>query len=72
MIIETWVFVLIFLVMSIIALISVGGWILESERYSKENKELRYENKKLRTQLSHRIALENIKAANDYYNNKEN
>ena len=72
MIIETWVFVLIFLVISILALICAGGWIIEGERHSKEIKQLRYENNKLRAQLSHRVALDNIKAANDYYNNKEN
>ena len=72
MIIETWVFVLIFLVISILALICAGGWIIEGERHSKEEKELRYEIKKLSTQLAHRIAIDNIKAANDYYNNKEN
>ena len=73
MIIESWIAVSIMVGIFILGLVGLGGWILEGEKNEKlreENKALLYENKKLSSQLAHRIALENIKVANEY--NKEN
>ena len=73
MIIESWIAVIIMVGIFILGLVGLGGWILEGEKNEKlreENKALLYENKKLSSQLAHRIALENIKVANEY--NKEN
>lgn len=73
-VIETWIAVMIAVGFFAVCLIALAGWIYEGERLSKqieENKRLRYENKNLSIELSHRKALENIKAANDYYNTKE-
>lgn len=66
MIFESWIAVMITIGVFLLALVSIVGWIIEGERLSKErkeNKKLLYENKKLSTKLSHRIALDNIKAA---------
>lgn len=70
MLIESWILVIIVLGIFILGLVGLGGWIHESEkneRLREENKALLYENKKLSSQLAHRIALDNIKVANEYH-----
>ena len=74
MLIEYWVFALVVAGIFVLALISIVGWIFEGEKHEaqvRENKALREENKRLAEKIAHRNALENIKVANEYYNNKE-
>ena len=69
-ILESWILTLIMLAIFLFGAIGIIGWILEGERLSKqveENKKLHYENAQLRQRLAHKNALENIKAANEYY-----
>lgn len=75
MLIESWVFAMIVVGIFILALISIVGWIFEGERTSKaheEIKKLQHENAELKQRIARRNAIENIKVATEFYNNKEN
>ena len=75
MLIESWILVLIMVMIFLFGLIGIGGWIREGQKLEKakeENKRLRYQNSQLKLRIAHRNALDNIKVANEYYNNKEN
>ena len=70
MLIETWVFVLIFLVFALFGAIGIAGWTYFSDAYRKqveENKQLRDRNKMLEKRIAYRNALDNVKVANDFY-----
>ncbi len=70
MIIESWIFVMIFLFFAGICVISLAGWIYEGEKLRKqveENKTLREKNKMLEKRIAYRNALDNIKVANEFY-----
>lgn len=69
-ILESWILTLIMLAIFLFGAIGIIGWILEGERLSKqveENKKLHYENAQLRQRLAHKNAIENIRTANEYY-----
>lgn len=73
MIIESWVFVMIFVGIAIICAIALTGWAHEGEnlRQAKaENKALWEENRCLSEQIARRNAIDNIKVANEYYKEK--
>lgn len=73
MLIESWILVMIMLVIFLFGLIGIGGWIAEGEKNRKceeEIKRLRYEIKIRDEKLSRIAKLFNIKVANEY--NKEN
>ena len=75
MIIETWILAMIVAVIFILGLTSIIGWIFEGERTSKaheEIKKLQHENAELKQRIARRNAIENIKVATEFYNNKEN
>ena len=75
MLIESWIAVMIMVVVFAFGFIGIVGWILEGERHEaqvRENKALREENKVLAKILAHRNALDNIKVATEYYESKEN
>ena len=70
MLIETWVFVLIFLVVATFGAVGIAGWTYFSDAYRKqveENKQLRDRNKMLEKRIAYRNALDNIKVANEFY-----
>ena len=74
MIIETWVFLLIFLSMVAIAAIALAGWIYEGEKLRKseeDNKILLYQNSELEAENARLKALENIRVANKYAKEKK-
>lgn len=74
MIIETWVFVLIFMSIVVIAAIALAGWIYEGEKLRKseeDNKILLYQNSELAEQVARLKALENIRVANKYAKEKK-
>lgn len=71
MLIETWVFVLIFLVVATFGAVGIAGWTFFSDAYHKqveENKQLRDRNKMLEKRIAYRNALDNIKVADEFYN----
>ena len=70
MFIETWTFWCLIGIFILIALITLVGWMSEGVRLERE----REENRRMRRRLSvyerkeaHQRAVENIKAANEYY-----
>lgn len=70
MIIETWVFVLIFIGFLLIGLGSIVGWVASDmllEKQIAENKKLRHKVEKLQQRLAHMSVAENIRVANEYY-----
>jgi hypothetical protein len=73
MTIHTWVFILILFAFAAIGFFSLVvasriSVLLEDER--AKSHQLSKENKELTKRLAHRNALDNIKAANDFYNQK--
>ena len=75
MLIETGIAIGIVIGVFLLCATALIGWIFEGERLAQEreeNKNLQHENNELRAKLSHYVALNNIKVANDYYNDKEN
>ena len=70
LILETWIAILIMLMIFLFGATGIIGWILEGERLSQEkeeNKKLHYENAQLRQRLAHKNAVENIRTANEYH-----
>lgn len=71
MLIETWIAVLLVLMIGIIAFIACVGWIKEGERREKAerlSKKLLAENGKLYKIIEHQNGLLNVQAADDYAN----
>lgn len=74
MLIETWVAAMIIVGIIIIGLASNVGWIIEGQRLEqevKENKKLMKENERLRKIINQMNSLNNIKVADEYYNEEQ-
>lgn len=70
MLIETGIAILIIIAVFLLGLIGVIGWITEGERLSQEreeNRRLQHRIRKLEQRLAHMHAAENIRVANEYY-----
>ena len=73
-VIESWIAVMIAVGFFAVCLIALAGWIYEGEKLQKQiekNQKLQYQLKRAQQRLAHKNAVENIKAANEYYNTKE-
>lgn len=67
---ETWIAILIMLIIFGFGFVGIVGWIIEGMRLDaqiEENRKLHYQVKKLQQRLAHKNAVENIRTANEYY-----
>lgn len=70
LILETWIAVLIMLIIFLFGGIGIIGWIIEGMRLEeqiRENRKLQHRVEKLQQRLAHKNAIENIRTANEYY-----
>ena len=70
LILETWIAALILLMIIIFGATGIIGWIIEGmrlEEQKEENRKLQYRVRKLEQRLAHKNALENIRVADEYY-----
>ena len=70
LILETWVALLIMLGIFVFGAIGIFGWIIEGMRLDEqkeENRKLQHRVEKLQQRLAHKNAVENIRVANEYY-----
>lgn len=68
--IETWIAILIMLIIFGFGFVGIVGWIIEGMRLDaqiEENRKLHHKVKKLQQRLARENAIENIRTANEYY-----